>query len=585
MTIKQILLSTIAFGGFIHAADIGDLGDIDDDRFSQVSGGGGSAISGIHLEGEEWGGLGELPSFGSSVPLKKLCSAFEKIVIGQKKDRIAYKTIEKAAKADHLVAKALLGHVLMYETPFQEKQRGEKLIEECLEDLIEKREEGDKGAQLSLGLMYLWGHGTDRDEEEARELLEPLAKEGVVFVEKLLQRQALSGGGRGSYPHHSIVTEEETKESDALAPEVDGIQEKALIMTCLRELHTLSPEDKSVKAIYVHIKGADKEWIKLLASRLPDSLEALTIGGNDLGAAGVAILSQAFPSRLNYLNFCRNKIGAAGVMALVSAVPQTLETLYLGGGDFGVQGEEALSFLQESLSTLTLHRTAPFPFNHKDPRLYEATPLYLAAHRLELDKCKELIMRGAKVNKRIKKAGPLEDTTPLWAAISRYYFMSLETVNKKKAVCDLLLLNGADLNVAPRSTPHQTALWETITYADYELASLLIRYGALLSLSPSDWRRMLFHLIQETREERRGFREWFSLLKFSREDVETVDASGATSLHIAARWNNIEACEVLLDMGLSPFLKDRAGRSALDYAQRRETKELLQEGMGRYERK
>ena len=118
---KWLLVSAVGWSSMISAAELGDQYKSDEeDRFSQVSGGSSGTFKELEFAGEQWDGVGGLPRFCSSVPLEKLCSAFAKVVV-EKKNRIAFKKIEKAAEEGRLAAKGLLAHVLLQETSFQEK--------------------------------------------------------------------------------------------------------------------------------------------------------------------------------------------------------------------------------------------------------------------------------------------------------------------------------------------------------------------------------------------------------------------------------------------------------------------------------
>lgn len=172
------------------------------------------------------------------------------------------------------------------------------------------------------------------------------------------------------------------------------------------------------------------------------------------------------------------------------------------------------------------------------------TSLHRAALNGYVEVCKALIDTKADVN-----AADINGVTPLhWAAGSGHL-----------AVVKLLLDNKADVNRVSRWGTNALlhATWGTDRK---ELVELLISKGAKVHQRGSLGETPLSGAVGH------GDRETFELLLRHNLDLNGTNEAGFTLLHIAVRGQQKEMVQRLLELGLSPALRDKKGLTPLDHA-------------------
>ena len=192
--------------------------------------------------------------------------------------------------------------------------------------------------------------------------------------------------------------------------------------------------------------------------------------------------------------------------------------------------------------------------NTKDKR--PMTPLHYAARDGHKEIAELLIANGANVNVKDAAGG-----TPLFYT-AQY---------GRKEVAELLISNGADVNA--KGKDGWTPLHKAVYYGHKEIVGLLLTKGADVNAkgegglnqgkTPLDWAIDFKHT------------EIAALLrKHGGNTGEELEAA-KKSIHVAARYGNIEAIKQHLAAGTDVNAKDKYGRTPLDVANNKETVDLL----------
>ena len=184
------------------------------------------------------------------------------------------------------------------------------------------------------------------------------------------------------------------------------------------------------------------------------------------------------------------------------------------------------------------------------------TPLFFAARNNRQTRIAELLLKnGAPVD----AAGP-DHYTPLMGAAR----------NDNAEMLELLLKSGASVNAADLDDGW-TALHYAVQYCDHmEGLQTLIRHGA--GLNSADREHGDTPLLLACRL---GRFEAAKLLLENGAGINGVNADGMTALHLAVREKQPETVKLLLERGADRNIRDKAGKTAAEYARSRELRRLF----------
>lgn len=138
------------------------------------------------------------------------------------------------------------------------------------------------------------------------------------------------------------------------------------------------------------------------------------------------------------------------------------------------------------------------------------------------------------------------------------------TIEEGKIVLLKLLLESGANPERKYPITHEKAIWTAIKHKKTAAVNLLIDYGARLEDFP------LNTLVSERDEPL----EVINVLEFG-VDINTVDSTGRSALHIAAMYGYIETAKILLNNGIKTELKDCWGQLAYELAERNGHYEMM----------
>lgn len=163
--------------------------------------------------------------------------------------------------------------------------------------------------------------------------------------------------------------------------------------------------------------------------------------------------------------------------------------------------------------------------------------IYRAVDIGDLDQIKRHLFWGTNVN----QVGP-QGTFPLHVAVS----------HGRVAIAQELLSHGADVNAEDSSG--RTPLHLALASGKVPAAALLLRRGA-----KDDLRSLLIALVREGAADR----DTLGFLMQQGVDVNTVDASGASPLHLAVASGDVKLAKRLIMAGADVNLVDDTGATPL----------------------
>ncbi|KAL2827921.1 ankyrin repeat-containing domain protein [Aspergillus pseudoustus] len=210
-------------------------------------------------------------------------------------------------------------------------------------------------------------------------------------------------------------------------------------------------------------------------------------------------------------------------------------------------------YLYSILNRYLYRRAVRFPTRTRRGRLY------YSIHTRNLNAVQHWIDAGVDLNARAVEPGSF---TPLVQAVeartgwllpkhvcaapekygNQYVRMAIKAVEDLRAICELLLANGA--KVDRRSVHGWTAVHRAIVGCDDEMVKLLVAAGANVRLATYE-RSTPLHLAASQRDNRDTVE--FLLDRGACRDLHSRTPSGDTPLHIAAYHGNIPAVGLLLD--------------------------------------
>lgn len=232
--------------------------------------------------------------------------------------------------------------------------------------------------------------------------------------------------------------------------------------------------------------------------------------------------------------------------------------------------------------------------NENEKYFHGLAPLHYAASRGHIKIVQALLARGALID--VRGIYDEEGVTPLMLAVN----------NDQIAVISLLLAAGADVNASSRDG--YTALLCSLHKDNLELTRILLAANAQVNAQNGSVNYPLHSAIGHSKTERidliallmqagadqrlkgwlgesalhaairRGHYETVKLLlKYDPEVNEaTADRFGYTPLISAVIYNQKEILGLLIQAGADPYIKDCAGKTALDYAFEQHRDEITQ---------
>ncbi|MFU0825310.1 ankyrin repeat domain-containing protein [Clostridium sp.] len=197
------------------------------------------------------------------------------------------------------------------------------------------------------------------------------------------------------------------------------------------------------------------------------------------------------------------------------------------------------------------------------------SPLTKASFEGNINIIKILLDNGASMNTSKYSWRPLE------AALMRYYPNKLEVVK-------LLIEHGADVNLknfdgdAPILIETEKVLREKngIKNKDEELINyqvfmLLVEQGADIYVEDVSGRNVLFNV---------AFSDNSLIAKYlinnEKFNINKQDVMGWTPLIYAIKYNSYDVAKILIEAGADKDIKDKEGKTAIDYAKESEFKEI-----------
>ena len=183
-----------------------------------------------------------------------------------------------------------------------------------------------------------------------------------------------------------------------------------------------------------------------------------------------------------------------------------------------------------------------------------STELNQAVSGDDIDRVKELIVRGANVN---GKDDGYSKVTPLFIAVG----------NGNVEIARLLLESGAKVNV--RDAERQTPIMRLDDDSDAAMVELLIQHGAKIDLEDKEGNTALILAAENAAAEVID-----ALIKAGAE-VNAANDEGQTALMNAAYADDVETVRLLLIAGADVNAKNREGETAWDQTSDEKVEELL----------
>ena len=437
-----------------------------------------------------------------SVP--ELCGAFAKIVVKNKRNRIAFHQLKVAAEKQHAVAKGLLAHVLLSQTPFQDLQHGERMIDGVLEELVRERAEGNDGVELCLGLCHLWGHGTEQDLEEAKVFLEPLCNRSMPWVKSLLDSAVGSASSVSQYldtpPPDSVARVSNEEESKEVPP------------------HARAQNTKPAGVAQQEGRFAEQARIQA-TTQLPQVAKQ-----GDLAACKRLLLSRA------KVNNCDERGRTPLYLAACEGHQEVCAWLLERNAAVDLADEHGWTPLmvacwygQHSVCQILLDNHAALDVVVREGLCEGENALFLASMRGHGTVCQLLIDRGMSVNQVSSKG-----LSPLYAA----------AVFGQQDTCALLLNNGAIVNLSKSNGV--TPLFVAAQEGHVEACRVLCEHGADVNMAREDdgWTPLDIAQLKDREEV-------CTLLK----EKGARPGKWGTALYHAAENGSLEECKALIARG------------------------------------
>jgi ankyrin repeat protein len=369
--------------------------------------------------------------------------------------------------------------------------------------------------------------------------------------------------------------EVELKDDDGLTPLMLAAQrgEPAIIKLLLAAGANPETTDPAGWTAYLHAvrRLQKKERVRSLEQltrnkeRLNDVLLFVDVNKRDLAGTRSLLKQGVSPNVRNYLGDTV-LIETAGVHA-----PEFIKLLLAAGADPNLKNKRGITPLMKATEsplsdTVSLLILARADVNAKVDKQTKPvgdlrdgmTPLMFAAASGRIAAVELLLAHGARIE-------DVDDRgcTALMHAAS---FGKEEMQPGKYEVTRILLSKGAQINAADHDgkTPLMHAAWSDNT----RLIGLLLMKGAPIEARDNSGRTPLWHALY--------YENILTTLITHGADVNAPDSAGKTPLMDAARSNNKETVELLLQYGADPSLKDSAGKLARDYASDGKIVTLLQ---------
>lgn len=246
-----------------------------------------------------------------------------------------------------------------------------------------------------------------------------------------------------------------------------------------------------------------------------------------------------------------------------------IDEVYIGdASEFRRDGQLALNSVTEAVEVKTgdqVDQYVTVGVVGIDYDMGQRNELVTAVLNGDFDEVKARIIMGARINVRDKTR---DGMSPLHAAVE----------SGKLEIVEYLLDHGAKANI--RDSGKRTPVMMLDDGADVEdgvllaIFQALVRHGAKPTLLDKQKNTVLHHLAYDSVDDEELTR---AILSFG-VNPNTVNKQSKTALMIAVDNVNLDMVEVLLQSGADVNIRDREGKTALDYAgdQLVQTRTLLQ---------
>ena len=201
--------------------------------------------------------------------------------------------------------------------------------------------------------------------------------------------------------------------------------------------------------------------------------------------------------------------------------------------------------------------------NIKDDAL--CTSLHDAAEYRNIEVMDLLLKNGADINSCDEDNG-----TPIFRAL---HMEEKNQVGKPYDKVQFLINNSANINVVNQA--YCTSVYVAIDNFHEDIAKLLVENGAVLDNRITKSHSPLIASLESADAKMTEYLLQHGALLNVSDMVCIPEDNGMTPLHLASLWGYVEDIKVMLKYGADPTIKDKKGKTALDYAKEKGYAEIV----------